>query len=405
VKKRSGLYPRLAVDASGRKVVSRAGGVLLTRTAAAVGLDAALSAALAPWRRPLARHDPGKIVLDLAISLAVGGDCLADIAQLRAHPQVFGAVASDPMVSRCLDALAADSTAALAAIDTARATARARAWAAAGEHAPTPRSTPLGHWSSTSTPPWSPPTRRRSPRRRRSSAASTFIRCGRSATTVPRAPANPSPCSCGPASRLQHRHRPHRGDSHRTRPAARQPPAGQERAEPHRRRRWHPRADRLADPPPVVILDRLHPARRPDLDSADLGEHSGAGVDPGLRRRRPGPRRRLGRRADRRLRPLRLAGRHAADRVPGTPAPRRPAADHRRRRAPDHRVSSPTAGRVSSPTWSCGTAAGPAPKTGSGLRRTAGWPTCRCTTTTRTRSGAPSWRWPATWSPGCRPWP
>ncbi len=59
VKKRSGPYPRLAVDGQGKKVVSGAGGVLLTRTAAAVGLDSALSAALSPWRRPLARHDPG----------------------------------------------------------------------------------------------------------------------------------------------------------------------------------------------------------------------------------------------------------------------------------------------------------------------------------------------------------
>jgi hypothetical protein len=110
--------------------------VLLTRTAASVGLDRALCAALAPWRKPFARHDPGKIVLDLAISLAIGGDCLADIAQLRAHPQVFGPVASDPTVSRCLDTLARDATAALAAIQTARAAARFRAWALAGEHAP-----------------------------------------------------------------------------------------------------------------------------------------------------------------------------------------------------------------------------------------------------------------------------
>jgi hypothetical protein len=136
VKKRSGRYPHLVVDGSGRKVVSGAGGVLLTRTAMAVGLDAALSAALARWRRPFARHDPGKIVLDLAISLAMGGDCLADLAQLRAHPQVFGPVASDPTVSRCIDALAADAPAALAAIAAARATARARAWRLAGERAP-----------------------------------------------------------------------------------------------------------------------------------------------------------------------------------------------------------------------------------------------------------------------------
>src|SRR3954468_24567446 len=66
----------------------------------------------------------------------MGGDCVADIAQLRACPEVFGLVASDPTVSRCIDALAADAPAALAAINTARATARARAWSLAGEHAP-----------------------------------------------------------------------------------------------------------------------------------------------------------------------------------------------------------------------------------------------------------------------------
>src|SRR3954465_3397136 len=61
VRKRSGLYPRLAVDGQGKKVVSGAGGVLLTRIATTVGLDRALSAVLAPWRRPTARHDPGKV--------------------------------------------------------------------------------------------------------------------------------------------------------------------------------------------------------------------------------------------------------------------------------------------------------------------------------------------------------
>ena len=136
MRNRSGLYPRLAVDGQGRKVVSGAGGVLLTRTAATVGLGQALTAALAPWRRPAARHDPGKVLLDLAISLAMGGDCLADIAQLRAHPQVFGPVASDPTVSRLIDALAADAPAALAAINAARAAARASAWSLAGVHAP-----------------------------------------------------------------------------------------------------------------------------------------------------------------------------------------------------------------------------------------------------------------------------
>jgi hypothetical protein len=136
VKKRSGRYPRLAVDGHGSSVVPNAGAVLLLRTAEAVGLDAALSQAIKPWRRPLARHDPGKILLDLAVSLAVGGDCLADLAQLRAAPEVFGPVASDPTVSRLIDTLAADAPAALAAIASARAVARATAWSLAGAHAP-----------------------------------------------------------------------------------------------------------------------------------------------------------------------------------------------------------------------------------------------------------------------------
>jgi Transposase DDE domain group 1 len=136
VKKRSRCYPGLAVDGRGSSVVPNAGAVVLLRAAEVVGLDAALSAALSPWRRPLARHDPGKVVLDLAVSLAVGGDCLADLAQLRAAPEVCGPVASDPTVSRLVDALAVDAPVALAAIASARATARAGAWSLAGEHAP-----------------------------------------------------------------------------------------------------------------------------------------------------------------------------------------------------------------------------------------------------------------------------
>src|SRR3954463_7013028 len=136
MRKRSGPYPALAVDGQGSSVVPNAGAVLLLRTAQTVGLATALSDALASWRRPTALHDPGKVLLDLAVSLAVGGDCLADVAQLRAAPEVFGLVASDPTGSRLIDTLAADAPAALAAIAAARATSRARAWALAGEQAP-----------------------------------------------------------------------------------------------------------------------------------------------------------------------------------------------------------------------------------------------------------------------------
>jgi hypothetical protein len=136
VKKRSGFYPRLRVDAAGAGVVSQSGGVLLLEVIRRVGLDTALSTALAPWRGPMAIHDPAKVVTDLAVALALGGDCLADIALLREQPGVFGPVASDPTVSRSIDALAADASRALQAIDLARAAARARAWRLAAEYSP-----------------------------------------------------------------------------------------------------------------------------------------------------------------------------------------------------------------------------------------------------------------------------
>ena len=136
MKKTTGSYPRLAVDAKGGSAVGQAGGVLLTSTVRAAGLDAGLSAALAPWRSANATHDPAKVLLDLAITLALGGDTCSDLAVVRAEPAVFGLVASDPTASRTITRLAGDVDKVLAAIDRARASARARVWAKAGQHAP-----------------------------------------------------------------------------------------------------------------------------------------------------------------------------------------------------------------------------------------------------------------------------
>src|SRR5690242_18695717 len=136
VKKRIGSYPRVRVEGAGRGVVSQAGSVLLVETVRKAGLDAAISAGLAPWRKARAVHDPGKILLDVALAVALGGDCLADVAMLRAEPAVFGPVASDPTVSRLIDTLAASGEKALRAIRAARAEARHRVWRLAGREAP-----------------------------------------------------------------------------------------------------------------------------------------------------------------------------------------------------------------------------------------------------------------------------
>ncbi|MBC7307804.1 MAG: IS1380 family transposase [Dietzia sp.] len=136
MKKTTGFYPRVKVDTSASGAVGQAGGVLLTETVTASGLGRELWAALGPWRKPNAVHDPAKVIIDLAVTLALGGDCLADMAVLRAEPGVYGPVASDPTVSRTITALAADAPAALKAINAARSSARAQAWSLAGARAP-----------------------------------------------------------------------------------------------------------------------------------------------------------------------------------------------------------------------------------------------------------------------------
>jgi hypothetical protein len=110
--------------------------VLLVETVRKSGLDTATSAGLTPWRKPRAVHDPGKVLLDVVLAVALGGDCLADIGMLRAEPGVFGPVASGPTVSRLIDALAASGEKALTAIRAARSEVRKRVWELAGEQAP-----------------------------------------------------------------------------------------------------------------------------------------------------------------------------------------------------------------------------------------------------------------------------
>ena len=128
--------PKIMVFADGTGIVSQGGGLLLAQTLRATGLDRGLEAALERWRQPRAVHSPGKIITDLAVAVALGGDCLADVAMVRAQPELFGPAASDPVVSRLVTRLAGDAPRALKAIRAARAAARQRAWEQAGDAGP-----------------------------------------------------------------------------------------------------------------------------------------------------------------------------------------------------------------------------------------------------------------------------
>jgi hypothetical protein len=59
------------------------------------------------------------------VTLADGGDCLADISALRDQPDLFGGVASDSTAFRVIDQV---DEACLERLRCAVATARARAW-------------------------------------------------------------------------------------------------------------------------------------------------------------------------------------------------------------------------------------------------------------------------------------
>lgn len=123
--KRDGLVDKLVVTADGRGQVGHAGSALLAGVADRVGLTRALSDAMAPTRQRRSAHDPGAVLRDLAVMLADGGKCLADLGAQRDQPDLFGGVASDATAFRVIDSIDEEC---LARLRQAVAVARARAW-------------------------------------------------------------------------------------------------------------------------------------------------------------------------------------------------------------------------------------------------------------------------------------
>lgn len=122
---RDGLVDKLEVRADGTGQVAHAGSALLAGLADKVGLTRALSRAMAPTRQRRSAHDPGVVLRDLAVMLADGGDCLADLGALRDQPDLWGHVASDATAFRVIDSVDEQCLGRLRAAVTV---ARARAW-------------------------------------------------------------------------------------------------------------------------------------------------------------------------------------------------------------------------------------------------------------------------------------
>lgn len=125
--KRSRRRPGVRVTADGRGVVSHAGARLLADVADRAGVGGDLSAVLASMVGRPRRHDPGDVLVDLAVMLADGGECVSDLKVLRDQPDLFGEVASQPTAWRVLDSI---DEVLLAQLQSARAASRARVWAA-----------------------------------------------------------------------------------------------------------------------------------------------------------------------------------------------------------------------------------------------------------------------------------
>ena len=119
----------LWVEADARGLVSRSGTALAAELAGRLGVTAALSDALGHLHRRRPTHDPAWVLVDLAVMLIDGGECVSDLGALADQPDLFGQVASHSTASRVLHAIGVDER---VAIGAARAAARERAWRLGG---------------------------------------------------------------------------------------------------------------------------------------------------------------------------------------------------------------------------------------------------------------------------------
>ena len=117
---------RLRVIGGDGSTAQLVGAHMLGDLADRVGLSSAYSVAVPRTGERAPVHDRGRLLAQVAVMLAAGGRCVADMAALRDQPALFGAVASDTTIWRVFDGIDADV---LDALRDARATARAAVWA------------------------------------------------------------------------------------------------------------------------------------------------------------------------------------------------------------------------------------------------------------------------------------
>jgi hypothetical protein len=124
---RDGRPVTVEVTADGAGLVSHAGTALIARVADKLGLTGALSLRLAVLKQRRRGHDPGRVIRDLAVMLADGGECVSDLGAVREQDALFGPVASDSTAFRVIARVGAEPEL-LDELRAAHARARGRFW-------------------------------------------------------------------------------------------------------------------------------------------------------------------------------------------------------------------------------------------------------------------------------------
>jgi hypothetical protein len=99
----------------------------LAQVADKLGLTRGLSLRLGVLKQRRRGHDPGRVIRDLAVMLADGGECVSDLGAVRDQQALFGPVASDSTAFRVIDRIASEPGL-LDALRAAHAGARERFW-------------------------------------------------------------------------------------------------------------------------------------------------------------------------------------------------------------------------------------------------------------------------------------
>lgn len=136
------IFPSVAAAPTGQSLVSHAGLGVLSSFLNALDFRKLSEDRFSQFVPETATHRPGKIISDLTLMLAAGGEQVTDVDQLRAAPGLFGNVASESTISRFMARIKEEPEAFAYAFATMQRSLRAKVWAAAGKRNPALRATP-----------------------------------------------------------------------------------------------------------------------------------------------------------------------------------------------------------------------------------------------------------------------